>query len=362
MTATLRDEIVQLTCDLIRFPSTADRPDQLVAVTDYAAHYLDAIPGIFIHRSEANGKPAIVATLHDTRHPALMLNSHLDVVAGRPEQFVPELRDGRIYGRASQDMKGSAAVMLRLFKDLAALPERPDVGIQIVSDEEIGGEFGTERLQAEGWGCNFFIALEPTDMRICYEQKGGLWLELVIPGAPAHGSRPWEGHNPLFALSAGLSALHKRFPVPDGPAWVTTVTPTAVEAGGEARNQIPPQARLTFDIRRIADDDPETIMAAMQECWPTSELVLHRRVVPLITDPAAPVVQRLAAATAQVRGEPTELYREHFGSDARFYSAAGIPAVCFGPVGAGLHSDEEWVDIASLVQLYDVLRTMILEK
>src|SRR5918911_1597844 len=106
----LHNELVQLTCDLITIPSTAEQPAQLQ----------------------------------------------------------PEVRDGRIYGRASQDMKGSGAVLLRLMRDLAALPEPPDVGFMFVSDEEIGGEDGTGYLAQQGWGCGFFLAAEPTDMQICY--------------------------------------------------------------------------------------------------------------------------------------------------------------------------------------------------
>src|SRR5437762_2820700 len=114
----LIDELVALTCDLVRIPSTADQPVQLRAVIDYAEHYIRTVPGVQIHRGEYEGKPHVIATLRETNNPAIILNAHLDVVPGRPEQFQPEVRNGRIYGRATQDMKGSAAVLLRLLKDL----------------------------------------------------------------------------------------------------------------------------------------------------------------------------------------------------------------------------------------------------
>src|SRR5919206_717845 len=126
MSTSPRDEIVGLTRDLIAIPSVADRPDQLRAVIDYAERYARALPGVHIHRAESEGKPSLVVTLHDTRSPAMILNAHLDVVPARPEQFRPDVRDGRVYGRAAQDMKGSGAVLLRLMKDLAALPAPPD--------------------------------------------------------------------------------------------------------------------------------------------------------------------------------------------------------------------------------------------
>jgi succinyl-diaminopimelate desuccinylase len=355
----LRDELTRLTCDLVRFTSIADRPDQLEASIDYVAAYLSDIPGLFIERSSAVGKPALTVTLRDTRSPALMLNGHLDVVVGRPEQFVPVVRNGRIYGRGAQDMKGSVAVMLRLIKDLAARPDRPDVGFQFVTDEEIGGMNGTGRLLQEGWTCSAHIALEPTDLAILYAHKGGMWVELRLPGKPGHGSRPWDSHNPVHDLTRGLVALEQYFPTLHEEAWRTTVTPTFIAVGAGSRNQIPPEAKLSFDIRFIPEDRPEMISATLQRCFPTAEVLVDRAGEGLYTDPEDPSILRMANAIETRIGRQPRLYREHFATDARFYSAAGTPAFCVGPVGAGLHSDEEWVDSASLEDLYVILTEYI---
>lgn len=356
MSRDLRDELVALTSDLVRFESVAGRPDQLMAVIDYVAAYLADIPGIFVERSEAAGKPALVATLRETREPALMLNGHLDVVVGRPDQFAPEVRDGRIYGRGAQDMKGSCAVMLRLLRDLAALPERPDVGFQFVTDEEIGGKHGTQRLLAEGWRCGFMLCLEPTDMGILFEHKGSMWVELRLPGSPSHGSRPWDGHNPVPDLARGLVALAARYPVPAGDKeWRTTVTPTELRAGAGSRNQVPAEAHVVFDIRWTTDTSPEAITAALKECFPGGELVTSAAGAGLYTDPEHPEVCQVADTVERRLGRTPRFYREHFATDARFYTNDGIPAICIGPVGAGLHSDEEWVSIDSLADLYHVI-------
>src|SRR5215475_1650607 len=100
-------------------------------------------------------------------------------IAEQPDQL-HAVRGGRIYGRGSQDMKGSGAVLLRLLKDLAALDVPPDVGFMFVSDEEIGGANGTGILLEQGWRCGFFLAAEPTDLDICFEQKGAMWVEVHL--------------------------------------------------------------------------------------------------------------------------------------------------------------------------------------
>jgi succinyl-diaminopimelate desuccinylase len=356
---TLRDELIALTADLIAIPSVEEQPDQLQAVVDYAERYARSIPGVHVERAEEAGKPSLIVTLRDTRAPAVMLNAHLDVVPARPEQFRAEVRADRIYGRGSQDMKGSGAALLRLIKDLAALPERPDVGFMFVTDEEIGGEHGTGYLARAGWGCGFFLAAEPTDMQICYAQKGVMRVEATLPGKPAHGARPWDGENAMGALRDGLVALERRFPTPDEPAWMTTAVPTIVQ-GGSAHNRLPEKVILTLDVRYIPEERPEDVVAAVGECFPGNavRLVLPP-FPPLATNPADPAVRRLVEVAGGVLGQPARLYREHFASDARYYSDRRVPSVCFGPVGAGLHSNEEWVEIDSLVQLHEVLRRFV---
>jgi succinyl-diaminopimelate desuccinylase len=354
MSAILADELATLTCELMRFETTDERPDQLAAVIDYVAAYLADIPAIFVERSNAAAKPALVVTLREGRTPTLMLNGHLDVVVGRPSQFRPELREGRIYGRGSQDMKGSCAVMLRLIRALAALPERPDVGFQFVTDEEIGGAHGTGRLLNEGWRCDFMLCLEPTNMDVLFAHKGGLWVELRLAGQPAHGSRPWDGQNPVSELTRGLVALEQRYPTPTTEIWRTTVTPTQIRVGGASRNQVPAEALLTLDIRHVVEDQPEDILATLAACFPNAQLSMLSSGAPLATDCEHPTVQRVAELVTARLGHAPRFFREHYSTDARYYTSAGIPAICLGPVGAGLHSDEEWVSIASLVDLYEV--------
>lgn len=357
-TQPLRDELVALTCELVRISSTEEHPAQLAEAAGLAERYARAVPGVHVTRVESAGKPSVVATLRPTMAPRTFLNAHLDVVPGRPSQYEPVVRDGRIYGRGAQDMKGSAAVLLRLLKDLAAMPEPPDVGFQFVSDEEIGGNHTTGYLAASGWTCEFFLAAEPTDMQICYAQKGVAAYEVELRGRPAHGSRPWDGENAFAALREGLVALERRYPTPDEAAWVTTAVPTIVH-GGSANNRLPESLLLSLDVRHVPQEGPEQITRALRDCFPGGEVRLVRNGPPLDTSPAAPGVRRLAASVEAITGEPARLYREHFASDARHYSSRGIPAVCFGPVGAGLHSDEEWVEIASLEQTYHVLRHFV---
>ncbi len=357
--ASLQRDLTRLTCDLIAFPSTADCPDALVAAIDYVEQYARSAGARFVHRFDVEQKPSLMVTLRDTHTPAIILNGHLDVVAARAEQYQPVVRDGRIYGRGSQDMKGACAVLMRLMGDLAALPDPPDVGFMFVTDEEIGGFHGTNYLLEHGWRSTFFIAAEPTDLNICYAAKGMVRFDITLHGRPAHGSRPWEGVNPIHLLRDGLLALERRFPTPREAVWATTAAPTVVR-GGDTLNRIPESVTLALDIRHVPEETPDEIEEAVRACFPGATVTRNSNGgIPLMTDPNDPHLARLAASVERITGRQPAFYREHYGSDARFYSGAGIPAICFGPAGEGLHSDHEWVNIASLEQLYRILRDFV---
>lgn len=357
--ASLQHDLTRLTCDLIAFPSTADHPDTLAAVINYVEQHAHSAGGLHVHRFEVEQKPSLMITLRDTHSPAVILNGHLDVVAARAEQYQPVVRNGRIYGRGSQDMKGACAVLMRLMCDLAALPDPPDVGFMFVTDEEIGGFHGTNYLLEQGWRTGFFIAAEPTDLNICYAAKGMVRFDIILHGRPAHGSRPWEGVNPILLLRDGLQALERRFPTPREAVWATTAVPTVVH-GGDTLNRIPETVTLALDIRHVPEETPDEIEEAVRACFPEARVTRNSTGgIPLMTDPDDLHLARLATSVERITGRQPAFYREHYGSDARFYSGAGIPAICFGPVGAGLHSDEEWVDIASLERLYLILRDFV---
>jgi len=356
----IRDELVDLTKSLVAIPSVSDDATQRTAVIDFIEHYCRTLPGVHVMRHESNGFPSLVAAFDDTRAKALVLNGHVDVVPARPSQFEPVERDGRLYGRGTQDMKGAVAAMLLLLRDLAESGDHPDVGWQFVTDEEIGGDDGVGYLLKQGYTAEFFLAGEPTDLRIVNRAKGILWLTVTQIVEPAHGSRPWEGLNPIVLLSEGLQRLLARYPVPTEPVWRTTVTPSSIH-GGDAHNRVPDQVVLQIDARRVPDEAAEEVLAFVRECFPEAEVKAKHCGSTLNTDPQNAEVSKLAQAIEAETGRSATFSDEHFGSDARFYSEAGVPALCFGPVGAGLHSHDEWVDVESLETFYRVLRRLAVQ-
>jgi succinyl-diaminopimelate desuccinylase len=354
----IRDDLVQLTQELVAIPSVSDDPAGRTAVIDRIERFCRELPGVTIERHESNGFPSLVVAFGDRRHTSLVLNAHVDVVPARPDQFRPDVRDGRIYGRGTQDMKGAAAAMLLLLRDLAEAGQRPDVAWQFVTDEEIGGDNGVGHLLRLGYTADLFLAGEPTDLEIVNRAKGIMWVTVTQRGKPAHGSRPWDGSNPLVPIAAGVTRVLERYPIPDTAVWRTTITPSALHSG-DAHNRVPVDAELKLDIRYVPDEAAEDVLAWVRSCFPDAEVAAGHCGTTLDTSREDAHVRRLARAAETVVGAPAAFRDEHFGSDARFYSEHGIAAVCFGPHGAGLHSHDEWVSIDSLETFYAVLRELV---
>lgn len=354
----MRERLVQLTKDLIAIPSVSDDAVGRTAVIDYIEAFCRKLPGVHVARHESNGFPSLVATFDEQRAKDLVLNAHVDVVPAKPEQFTPVERDGRLYGRGSQDMKGAAAAFMLLLQELAESGQRPSVAWQFVTDEEIGGDDGVGYLLNQGYSAKFFLAGEPTDLKIVNRAKGILWLTITQQGNPAHGSRPWDGVNPIVPIAEGMRKVLERYPIPDAAIWRTTVTPAAASSG-DAHNRVPVDAQLKLDIRRIPDESPEEVLEFVRACFPTGEVTVVHNGSALNTEAEDDEVAKLAQSVEAVQDGSVEFYSEHFGSDARFYSEQGIAAVCFGPVGAGLHSHDEWVDIRSLETFYRIMRRLV---
>jgi succinyl-diaminopimelate desuccinylase len=347
--------------DLVSIPSISHRAEACAHVLDKAEELLGSGHGLHVERLRFEETPCMIVSTKPSRDARIILNAHLDVVPARPEQFVPRLESGRLHARGAYDMKGAAAVYLALLRAVAALPtdRRPDLQVQFVTDEEVGGHFGAMRLQQAGYKADLFIAGEPTDLAICHRAKGILWLTLLFDGKPGHAAMPWETQNPITTVLEGLRAVEARFPVPSAPVWATTVTVTNLSAAGEAHNRVPASARLDLDVRRIPDDSEESILEFMRDTFPTAQLEVLQRGQALDTAADHPQVKRVADLQEKLTGERPRFYGEHFGSDARYWSVEGVPAICWGPRGAGMHGDDEWVDLDSLQTYYKLVSAVV---
>lgn len=140
------EEVVDLTKDLVKFKTEKGNRKEMEACLDYIAEYFGE-EEFSIRRHERNGQPSMVIGFEDLESPEVMLHGHIDVVDAEGEMYEPEIKEGRIYGRGTSDMKAGLACLMKAMKDLKE--EAPSVALMVVTDEEAGGHDGAGYLFSE---------------------------------------------------------------------------------------------------------------------------------------------------------------------------------------------------------------------
>ncbi len=301
---------------------------------------------------------------------SLLLNAHMDTVGvgGMVDPFGAAVRDGRLYGRGSQDMKGSLAAMMAAVKALVdgGVQLAGDVLLTAVADEEYAS-IGTDDL-VRHVTADAAIVTEPTDMSLCRAHRGFIWYEVEVTGRAAHGSRYNEGIDAIGHMGRFLVELEKlgqellqRSPHPlAGPPSIHA----SLVQGGSELSVYPARCTLKLERRTIPGETVAQATAELQaiiDRLAAADPAFRATVRPFFDrDPfevtaAAPVVQALEKATTAVLGQAPAHTGATFWTDAALLAAAGIDTVLIGPVGAGLHSDEEWVEVQSVLELAQIL-------
>jgi succinyl-diaminopimelate desuccinylase len=316
---------------------------------------------IEVTREIVRGLPVVKAEVGPADAPTIVLEGHIDVVPAHAEQFEPRLEEDRLYGRGAYDMKGAIAAMMVVTAALRD-SDRVRVRLGIVGDEESeeGEDRGCDRLVDSGFTGDFAITGEPTDLHIGIEAKGVLALRLEVGGTAAHGATPWLGDNAVLnaidvfrsieslPFARQSSELFDRPSINLGRIW-----------GGDALNKVPDRCVIDVDIRYLPGQDPDALLAAVRALPVVTVTPLLVR-PPATVDRQSPFVLGLREAAATFgEGEPMSVGRDG-ASDAVSFLRVGVPAVEFGPVGAGHHGPAEWVSISSLEGYRQALESFLL--
>lgn len=201
------EEIKRITKELIEIESTETKPEKLLEIIDYVKKQL---PNFKFKEYEKKDIPSILFYNDEkglTSGFKVILNGHLDVIKGTPDQFKPEEKDGKIYGRGSADMKSGCAVILVLFNELASQMNYP-IGLLFNGDEETGGFNGALHC-AEDLKSEIVLAAEPTKLEIGRRAKGVCWLQISAKGSPAHGAHLWDGDNAMEKVVEAVNTIKK---------------------------------------------------------------------------------------------------------------------------------------------------------
>lgn len=336
---------------------------------------------VLVH-NEAGTKANLLATfpaVDGTITGGIVLSGHTDVVPvdgqeWSSEPFLPEIRDGRLYGRGTCDMKAFIGSVMAIVPRLAGEPLREPVHLALSYDEEVGcvGAISLVdeivRRELRPRAC---IVGEPTSMRVITGHKSLTMIRVAFHGIAAHSSRTPHGVNAIeyaAQLIRFVRGVADQFRT-DGPfdehhdVPFTTATVNQIE-GGIAVNTVPAECSLNFEFRAVAAVDvgalverfyaeARRIEQSMREENPAArvEVSIGAQAPGLETAHDEDVVEMVTALGGGASSEKVA-----YGTEAGLFQRAGIPTVVCGPGDiAQAHAPDEFVEIEQIDRCADLL-------
>lgn len=366
----LRERLIQLTRDLVLIESTDDLPEERRRCFQLIRNHLEEVPDLVLESREKNGYESLLALPERGGDPDVLLCGHLDVVKHIvPGSYRSEIRDGRIYGPGAGDMKGQLAIMIELMRHFGRENPGLSLGLAITSDEERGGENGVRFLVEEaGLRCGRAIIPDGGSLTdITVEEKGIIHLRVAAGGEAAHAARPWLGVNAIERLTGSLVRIREWFaeqwpgdvdPERTETHWFPTCAVTMVSTPNESPNRIPGEAEAVLDIRFVPPLDSAAILEEIRSRIGEgvhAEPIVCAEPTHLAPDP------RFLDVTEEVTGTKPRLVKASGGSDGRFFCARGIPVLLSRPRVGNLHGRDEWIEIESMMEYFEICRRYVLE-
>jgi acetylornithine deacetylase len=367
---------------LIAFDTTSRGSN--LALIDFAEELL-AKSGARCRRTYDAGrnKANLFATIGPGEAGGYVLSGHTDVVPvdgqdWSSDPFAPEIRDGKLYGRGSADMKGFVGTALALAPDIARAKLKRPIHFAFSYDEEVacaGVGSLLDDLKANGIRPALALIGEPTEMKIVGAHKGGAVIHTDCRGLEGHSSAPDKGANAVMMAGEFVAYLERaatalkddKDPRFDPP--YTTVQANMI-SGGTAVNVLARDARVTWECRNLPDRDAPSAVAALAQRYAEEailpkykkhfdgakmETTVRASYPGLALDPDSPAIALARELTGANLVETVA-----YGTEAGLFQRAGIPAVICGPGSIDqAHKADEFVALDQLAQCEAFLRKLI---
>lgn len=313
----------------------------------------------------------------------VVLSGHSDVVPvddqdWSSDPFAPEVRDGRLYGRGTCDMKGFIGVAVSALPEMVEAELSEPIHLAVSYDEEvgcIGGDQIVKDIAELGLTPRACIVGEPTSMQVIRGHKSINLGRVTFRGKAAHSSLTPEGVNAIEYAAKFVVFLRgiadqwrsegpfdEAYPVPH------STLSTNIIHGGIAGNTVPDRCVVEFEFRGLAELDPAATMQRIEAYARELEQQMRGEnkiagvdfevpaMVPGLETPAEAEAISLGAALGGVRSDGKVTY----GTEAGQFSGAGIETVVCGPGDiAQAHTADEYVDLAQLQACEEFIHRLI---
>lgn len=314
------------------------------------------------------GRANVVGFFGNKEHTVMAFNGHLDVVPAvgdwkRPP-FEAYTDSERIWGRGSADMKsGCAAIMAACAYCVKSGMDFSKNGIVVtfVADEENVNKGSIELSKANRLSADACIVAEPTDLAICYGNRGFTSFFVRTYGKAAHSCDPSKGVNAIYKMARVISnledfslKLNERTNEQLGHVTLNV----GVIRGGVSTNSIPAECEIEVESRVFPGMDAQTMKKEIQEAiGDDAEVVVRSNLLASLVPVDSEIVQTASGIEEETLGRKAVIKEFSACSEASFFSVGyGMPTILLGPGDISVaHKPNEFVplsDIASAVKIY----------
>lgn len=369
-------DVIELARSLIRVPSISVEagvtPPPLhgeAALVALLQEWLTARGAVVDVTEVTPGRPNLVACFGNASSgPSLLMEAHSDTVAvdGMTiAPFDPEIRNGRLYGRGASDVKGPMAAMLMgiiRYLDAHGTPPGP-LHFAAAYGEELGGLGAAALIKSHAVCPDAVIVAEPTDLNVVYRHKGIVRYRITTQGRAVHSSQPAQGINAIVRMQPILKHLvrcgESFASQPGDPKLGQATLSIGTIRGGSQVNIVPDHCSIEVDHRLLPGESLEDAIqhmrtAVIEAQGHSDEAPVSFEVTqaypPLGMGPDDPLVHTVLNAVHGVVPQALASVA-HYGTDAGFFHAAGIPAVVVGPGSINeAHTVDESISVDALSQ------------
>jgi succinyl-diaminopimelate desuccinylase len=387
-TEKLKDEMTQTLMELIRIPaiSPENGGEGELKKAEKLTQILKTVGFDKIERYDAEDKrvpsgkrPNILAYYYgENTSEKLWIISHLDIVPAGEESlwtitkpFHPIVKNGRVYGRGSEDNMQpmvSSIFAAKALKNLGVKPKR-NFALAFVADEEQGSTYGIQHLIKQGLFKKADLIVVPDSGNengsfIEIAEKGAIWFRIRTTGKQAHASRPHTGlnaHRIGMEYAVALDKLlHEKYSNKDEyfDPPESTIEPTKKDKNVDAVNILPGEDITYFDCRILPSYDLDKVLNNIQTLATEFEKktgarieieIVSKSAAPKPTDANAKIVLMLKEAIRETRRIEPKAGGIGGGTCAAFFRAIGAPAVVWCTIDEMAHQPDEYAKIDNMV-------------
>ncbi len=355
-------DLISTIQDLIRFKTITGNEAEIRKITEYITNKF-AGTNIKAEIFQSTASPVVFLRNCDGVEFDVLILGHIDVVPAEDKMFEPVIKDGKMFGRGTLDMKSFAAVAMNSM-EYAGLNNLPiKFGVVLSTDEEKGSK-STESFLKNYPNIKAKIVLD-NDVggditKIVTKCKNPVFVKLISTGKEAHGSTPWAGidaNELLFKTWENIRKIYPYYasnlPQPE-EKWIDTVHFATIQ-GGQVSNIISNHAEALLDFRLTEDSSVEKLKQNLDKCMEDGvRYEIASESTPVVMDEQNPDILSYKAFAENIMGQKIEF--EHIGgaTDSREFAVKGSTVIMHSGTGDGMHASNEFVDIKSVEQIADI--------